>query len=86
MCLFFILVVSIDSAINFRVRLEVFFNRGSAESEGSVSGYQGFRWNRPKLPGTKFQPHICAVEAIPPFHSILATMNRIETSVYPLLW
>ena len=32
----------------------VFFNRGSAEPQGSTSGCQGFRRNGPKLPGTKF--------------------------------
>jgi len=32
----------------------MFFNRGSAEPLGSASGCQGFRRNRPKLPGTKF--------------------------------
>jgi len=32
----------------------VFFNRGSAEPLCSASGCQGFRRNRPKLPGTKF--------------------------------
>ena len=32
----------------------VFFNWGSAEPQGSASGCQGFRRNRPKLPETKF--------------------------------
>jgi len=32
----------------------VFFNRVSAEPQGSASGCQGFRRNRPKLPETKF--------------------------------
>jgi len=32
----------------------VFFNRDSAEPQGTTSGCQGFRRNRPKLPGTKF--------------------------------
>jgi len=32
----------------------VFFNRGSAEPICSSSGCQGFRRNRPKLPGAKF--------------------------------
>jgi len=63
----------------------VFFNQGSAEPQGSLSGFQGFRQNRPKLPGTKFQPHFYAVATIPLFHSILTTINRIEKSVYLLL-
>jgi len=32
----------------------VLFNQDSSESQGSTSGSQGFRRNRPNLPGTKF--------------------------------
>jgi len=33
------------------VCLLMFFNRGSAEPQGSTSGFHGFRKNKPKLPG-----------------------------------
>jgi len=34
--------------------VKVFVNQDSTERQGSTSGRQGFRRNRPKLPGTKF--------------------------------
>ena len=42
----------------------VFFNRGSAEPLGFASGCQGFRRNRPKLPGTKFATLVRCVVTI----------------------
>ena len=38
--------------IVFTYSKPVFFNRGCAERQGSVSGCRGFRWNRPKFTTT----------------------------------
>jgi len=50
----------------------VFFNRGSAEPLRSASGCQGFRRNRPKLPGAKFAT------------TVLCGCNNIETWIIAL--
>jgi len=57
----------LQSRCLMRLYNPVFFNRSSA------SAWQGFRLNRPKLPGKKFArvPQFYAVAAIPLFHSIL---------------
>jgi len=47
----------------------VFFNRGTAETDRNCLG-------------RKSQPQLYAVLAIPLFHSIFATMDPIENSVY----
>ena len=57
-CLFFVYYFFLDRPHFALMKLynirAVFFNRVSAEPQGSASGCQGFRRNRPKLPGTKF--------------------------------
>jgi len=50
----------------------VFFNRGSTEPLRSASGCQGFRRNRPKLPGAKFAT------------TVLCGCNNIETWIIAL--
>jgi len=51
----------------------VFFNRDSAETDRNCLGRNS-------------HPQFYVVVAMPLFHSILATVNRIENSVYILLW
>jgi len=55
----------------------VFFNRGSAESLCSASGCQGFRRNRPKLPGAKFATTVlCGCSNIGTWIIVLRSMTN----------
>ena len=65
----------------FNVYISV-FQQGFRVTPGFLEWLFGFRWNRPKLPRTKLATTVlCGCIAVPLFHSILATMNRIENSV-----